>query len=91
MDSPDQQSMRGTMLWFNDVKDAGMILGDDGERFPVSGHDFVDGKRPLGRCSKVPVSFEVIGSGERTAGQVALVVEESHGRARLRHSTRHRF
>jgi hypothetical protein len=78
--------MRGTMLWFNEVKDFGMILSEDGERLPVSGPDFAEGKRPRGRCSKAPVAFEVSSTGERTATQVALVPEESHGRARLRHS-----
>jgi hypothetical protein len=78
--------MRGTMLWFNEVKDFGMILGDDGERLPVSGPDFTEGKRPQGRCSKAPVSFEVSDTGKRTATRVALVPDEPHGRARLRHS-----
>ncbi len=44
-----QKPMRGRMLWFNEVKDSGMVLSDDGERLLVSGRDFTDGKRP---CAK---------------------------------------
>jgi hypothetical protein len=78
--------MRGTMLWFNEVKDFGMVLGDDGERLPVSGRDFVGGKRPRGRCAKAAVSYEVSDAGERVARRVAFVPDEPRGRARLRHS-----
>jgi hypothetical protein len=78
--------MRGTMLWFNEVKDSGMILGDDGERLPVSGCDFTNGTRPQGRCSKAPVSFELSSGSEPAAKQVALVPDEPHGRARPRRS-----
>jgi hypothetical protein len=73
------------MLWFNEVKDVGVILSEDGERLPVSGCDFVDGARPRGRCAKAPVSFEVSGRRERRAKRAALVVDEPRGRARLRH------
>jgi hypothetical protein len=44
------------MLWFNEEKYSGMILCADGEKLPVSGPDFIDGKRPQGRCSRAPVS-----------------------------------
>jgi hypothetical protein len=76
--------MRGTMLWFNDVKDVGVILSDEGERLPVSGCDFIDGARPQGRCAKAPVSFEVSGRLEQRAKRAALIVDEPRGRARLR-------
>jgi hypothetical protein len=84
--------MRGTMLWFNELKDAGMILSDDGERLPVSGCDFTDGARPQGRCAKAQVSFEVSDAGERRANGAALVPDEPRRRARLRHpGTRSHF
>jgi len=86
--------MHGTMMWFNEVKDSGMILSDAGEQFTVRGCDFTDGKRPQGRCSGSPVSFEANRAnrkGERTAAGVALVPETPHGRARPRHSMTRRL
>jgi len=32
--------MRGTMLWFNEAKDLGALLTDDGERIDVLGTAF---------------------------------------------------
>jgi hypothetical protein len=78
--------MHGTMMWFNEVKDSGMVLSDDGERLTVRGCDFTDGKRPQGRCAESPVSFEANGEGERTAIGVALLPETPQRRARPRHS-----
>lgn len=91
MHSPDQQSMRGTILWFNEVKDAGLIRSADGEQFAVSGCDFTGGKRPQGRATKAVISFEVSGSEDRTVSQIAFVPEEAHGRARPRHGNRMRL
>ena len=83
--------MHGTMMWFNEVKDSGMILSDDGERLSVKGCEFTEGKRPQGRCSGSPVSFEANGEGERTASGVIFVPETPHGRARHRRSGMRRF
>lgn len=77
---------QGTMMWFNELKDSGMVLSDDGERLTVRGCDFADGKRPQGRCAGTPVSFEASGKGARTASGVTLVSESPHGRARPHHS-----
>jgi hypothetical protein len=77
--------MRGKMLWFNEVKDVGVIVSDEGERLAVSGCDFVDGARPQGRCAKAAVSFEVSASAERKALRAALLPDEPRRRARLRH------
>ena len=77
--------MRGTMLWFNEAKDLGFILTDEGERLSVLGEGFAEGKRPEGRCARLPVSFEISETGsDRQAEKVTLVEEVSPRRARLR-------
>ena len=77
--------MRGKMLWFNEVKDLGFILTDEGERLSVLGEGFAGGMRPQGRCAQLPVSFEIAETnGDRQAENVALVDEVSPRRARRR-------
>lgn len=79
--------MRGTMLWFNEVEDFGMILTEEGERLSVDGSAFAGGKRPVSRCAKAVVSFEVTGpTSALTAKEVVFVPDEPHGRARPRRS-----
>jgi cold shock CspA family protein len=77
--------MRGKMLWFNEVKDLGFILTDEGERLSVLGPGFAAGERPQGRCAHTVVTFEVTElEGERQAENVTFVTEEPGRRARLR-------
>jgi cold shock CspA family protein len=77
--------MRGKMLWFNEVKDLGFILTDEGERLSVLGTGFAGGKRPQGRCAHAAVSFEINESnGDRQAENVAFTEEAAPRRARLR-------
>jgi hypothetical protein len=77
--------MRGKMLWFNEVKDLGFILTDEGERLSVLGEGFAGGRRPQGRCAQLAVSFEIAETdGDRQAENVALVEDVSPRRARLR-------
>ena len=77
--------MRGKMLWFNEKKDLGFILTDEGERLSVLGPAFVDGKRPEGRCAHAVVTFVVDETnGERQAENVVLVEADSPNRGRLR-------
>jgi cold shock CspA family protein len=77
--------MRGKMLWFNEVKDLGFILTDEGERLSVLGSGFAGGKRPQGRCAEAVVTFTVAErDGERQAENVVLVDEDRPRRARLR-------
>jgi cold shock CspA family protein len=77
--------MRGKMLWFNEVKDLGFILTDEGERLSVLGSGFATGEKPKGRCAHTVVTFEVgEEDGERQAQNVSFVQEESSRRARLR-------
>jgi hypothetical protein len=49
--------MRGKMLWFNEVKDYGFIMTDEGERLSVLGPAFANGARPVGRCAEFLVTF----------------------------------
>src|SRR5205809_8149234 len=71
------------MLWFNEVKDLGFILTDEGERLSVLGDGFAEGKRPQGRCAHLEVRFEIAETnGDRQATNVALVDEANPRRAR---------
>ena len=77
--------MRGKMLWFNEVKDLGFILTDEGERLSVLGDGFAGGIRPRGRCAHLAVSFEIAETGgDRQAENVVLVDEAAPRRARMR-------
>jgi CspA family cold shock protein len=76
-------SMRGTMLWFNEEKDYGFISTEEGERLYVHGTGFADGMRPKGRCAGKEVTFHVTRDGEtRQAEESVLVAEVSPRRAR---------
>lgn len=78
--------MLGTMLWFNQMKDLGVITTEAGEGIRVYGSDFADGERPVGRCAGAVVTFGVTEQDEeRKATQVSFVVEVAPRRARLRH------
>jgi hypothetical protein len=77
--------MRGTMLWFNEEKNLGVIEADDGERLPVNGVQFAPGARPSGRCRGTAVEFHVVDGDERHATGVTLVPELVPRRARRRH------
>jgi hypothetical protein len=77
--------MRGTMLWFNEKKDHGFIHTDEGERLSVLGSGFAGGERPVGRCARMVVTFDVIGDdGTRQAQNVVFEPEVTARRARLR-------
>ena len=66
--------MRGQMLWFNESKDQGFIMTDEGERLAVTGEAFAPGERPAGRCAHRAVTFKVERSnGSRQARDPAGV------------------
>ena len=76
------------MLWFDEAKDYGFLLTDNGERLRVDRDGFVDRAAPVGRCARRPVKLRVRErDGERVAVDVSLVVEESPRRARRRSTT----
>jgi cold shock CspA family protein len=77
--------MRGQMLWFNEAKDYGFIMTDDGERLAVAGEGFAKGEKPEGRCAHKVVTFEVEESnGDRQAQNVVFEPEVVARRARMR-------
>jgi hypothetical protein len=77
--------MRGEMIWFNQKKDLGFIMTEEGERLSVLGVGFAPGERPEGRCAELPVTFEVNdGTGTRQAENVVFVQQATPRRARLR-------
>jgi hypothetical protein len=72
------------MLWFNEAKDHGFIMTDEGERLAVAGDGFAAGERPVGRCAHKVVTFEVDdSSGARQAQNVVFEPDISARRARL--------
>ena len=73
--------MRGTMLWFNEVKDLGALRTDDGERIEVPGRAFLPGEKPVGRCAGKAIEFEALEGG---VTGLAFVPELSPRRARRR-------
>jgi cold shock CspA family protein len=75
--------MRGTMLWFNEAKNLGALMTDQGDRIDVSGTAFLPGEKPLGRCAGRAVEFECV---EAAISQVAFITELNPRRARLRRS-----
>jgi hypothetical protein len=77
--------MRGKMIWFNESKDYGFIMTDEGERLSVLGTGFAGGKRPKGRCAEMVVSFEIDDStGTRQAEKVTFDETVAAHRPRLR-------
>ena len=77
--------MRGQMLWFNEAKDYGFIMTDEGERLAVSGEGFAKGEKPEGRCAHKVVTFEVDETGsERQALNVVFEPDTVARRARMR-------
>jgi hypothetical protein len=79
--------MRGELLWFNEQRQDGLIVADDGSRVVVLGSGFSPGRAPVGRCAGTPVVFELADEdGEPHAVRVAIVDDEPTRRARLRPS-----
>ena len=77
--------MRGEMLWFNEAKDHGFIMTEEGERLAVAGDGFAAGERPVGRCARKVVTFEIDAGGEaREARNVVFEQEVVPRRARMR-------
>lgn len=75
-------TMRGTMLWFNGVKDFGALQTDAGERLDVPGTAFDGDEKPVGRCAGKPVEFVCVAGG---VSEVRFVPEGNARRARSRH------
>jgi hypothetical protein len=76
--------MRGEMLWFNEAKDHGFIMTEEGERLAVAGEGFAAGEKPVGRCAHKVVTFEIDADGTRQARNVVFEREVVARRARMR-------
>jgi hypothetical protein len=77
--------MRGEMLWFNEAKDHGFIMTEEGERLAVGGDGFAAGERPVGRCAQKVVTFEIDANGTaRQAQNVVFEQDVAPRRARMR-------
>ena len=74
--------MRGTMLWFNSVKDLGALRTDEGERIEVPGTAFLPGEKPVDRCAGRAIEFASL---EGAVSSIAFLPEPNPRRARLRH------
>ena len=71
----------GTMLWFNEVKDQGALMTDDGIRIEVPGEAFSDGEKPRGRCAGLEIEFQAL--TDQISG-IAFVHAAPQRRARMR-------
>ena len=76
---------RGTMVWFNLMKDRGVLQTDDGERINVPGWAFAPGEKPIERCAGKTVTFA---ARDSVVSGVAFVPETTPRRARIRHRRR---
>ena len=78
---------RGKMLWFNEVKDHGVISTDDVGRLPVAGSAFED-EPPHGPCSGLVVEFDVETTDDGPRAERVRVIPEpvAAHRARRRRS-----
>jgi hypothetical protein len=75
------------MLSFDEAKDFGFILTEEGER--IFGHrsGFLPGEAPVGPCPRRAVRLTAtVQNGKRVAIDVSMAPEVAHGRARRRSS-----
>jgi hypothetical protein len=79
------EAVNGAMLWFNEAKDCGFILTEEGERISVHRSAFLPGEAPVGRCAGRAVRLTAtVQNGKRVAIDVSMAPEVAHGRARRR-------
>jgi hypothetical protein len=80
------------MLSFNEAKDFGFILTEEGERISVHPSGFLPGEAPVGRGPRRAVRLTAtVQNGKRVAVDVSMAPEVALGRARrrqLEHSLR---
>jgi hypothetical protein len=81
LDGGAAKRTRGTMLWFNEVKDLGALRTDDGERLDVPGTAFAPGEKPVGGCAGKAIEFDARGG---VISGLAFLPELSPRRARMR-------
>ena len=77
--------MRGELLWFNEVRQDGLIRTERGEDVVVLGASFPGGRGPVGRCAGTQVTFDLaMDDGAATAVDVSYASVEQPRRARIR-------
>jgi hypothetical protein len=83
--------MKGTLLWFNEINDIGVIVAKDGAQISVPGPGFANGLRPQGRCRGTAVEFVLSElGGLRTATDVNVLPDPNPRRARQRRPSSYR-
>jgi len=81
------EAVNGTMLWFDEAKDFGFVLTEEGERISAHRSGFLPGEAPVGRCARCAVGLSAtVQNGKRVAIDVSMAPEVAHGRARWRSS-----
>jgi hypothetical protein len=80
------------MLSFDEAKDVGFILTEEGVRISVQRSAYLPGQAPVGPCPRRAVRLTAtVQNGERVAIDVSMAPEVAHGRARtaqLEHALR---
>ena len=85
--TPAGEAVNPTMLSFDEAKDFGFILTEEGERISVHRSGFLPGEAPVGRCARRAVRLTAtVHNGKRVAIDVSMAPEIGHGRARRRSS-----
>ena len=76
------------MLSFDEAKDVGFILAEEGERISVHRSGFLPGEAPVGplRPRRAVRLTATVQNGKRVAIDVSMAPEVAHGRARRRSS-----
>lgn len=81
------EAVNPTMLSFNQAKDFGFILTEEGERIYVHRSGFLPGEAPVARCPRRAVRLTAtVQNGMRVAIDVSMAPEVAHGWARRRSS-----
>jgi hypothetical protein len=81
------EAVSGTMLSFDEAKEFGFNLTDEGERIPVHRSGFLPGEAAVGRCARRAVRLTAsVQNGRRVALDGSIAPEGAHGRARPRSS-----
>ena len=79
--------MSHTVLSFDEAKDFGFILTEEGERISVHRSGFLPGEAAIGRCPRRAVRLTAsVQNGKRIALDMSTAPEVAHGRARRRSS-----
>ena len=79
------EAVNGTMLWFDEAKDFGFILTEEGERIYVHRSGFLP-ETLVGGARRAVRLTATVQNGKRVAIDVSMAPEVAHGGARRRRS-----